>query len=54
MPTVQDFICNKFHHWHPWVHTEFAEGCLPTIRRNDRYWAGLWDGLIIEQVKNNP
>ena len=38
------------HHSHPWVYTQFADGRLHTIRRSDRYWAGLWSDLIIEQV----
>ena len=39
-----------YHLHHPWVYTQFAEGRLHTIRRNDRYWVGLWGDLIIEQV----
>ena len=35
---------------HPWLHQCFLEKGYHTIRRSDRYWAGLWSDLIIEQV----
>ena len=35
---------------HPWVHKNFVEHGYHTVRRSDRYWAGLWSDLIIEQV----
>lgn len=38
------------HNSFPWVHKQFSEGRLHTIRRSDRFWAGLWGDLIIEQV----
>ena len=34
----------------PWVYEQFANKGYHTIRRTDRYWAGLWSDLIIEQV----
>ena len=35
---------------HSWVYQQFTEGRLHTIRRSERFWAGLWGDLIIEQV----
>ena len=35
---------------HPWVYQWFKEGSLPTVKRSDKYWAGLWADLVIEQV----
>ena len=35
---------------HPWLHSCFIEEGYHTIRRSDRYWAGLWTDLVIEQV----
>ena len=35
---------------HPWLFQCFNEKGYHTIRRSDRYWAGLWSDLIIEQV----
>ena len=35
---------------YPWVYQSFAEHGYHTVRRSDRYWAGLWTDLIIEQV----
>ena len=34
---------------HPDVHRQFTQG-MHVIRRNDRFWAGLSPGLVIEQV----
>ena len=34
----------------PWVHTSFAEHGYHTVRRSDRFWAGIWTDLTIEQV----
>ena len=34
----------------PWVYSCFKEKGYHTVRRSDRYWAGLWTDLIIEQV----
>jgi hypothetical protein len=34
---------------HPWLHDQFEKG-FDTVRRSDRYWAGLWTDLVIEQV----
>ena len=34
----------------PWVHAKFKEGGFHTVRRSERFWAGLWTDLIIEQV----
>ena len=35
---------------HPWLHVQFTEHGYHTVRRGDRYWAGLWTDLTIEQV----
>ena len=35
---------------YPWVHTNFLEHGYHTVRRSDRFWAGLWTDLVIEQV----
>ena len=35
---------------HPWVYQWFKDGVLHTVRRSDKYWAGLWADLVIEQV----
>ena len=35
---------------HPQVHEKFAQQGADVIRRSERYWAGLWPDLIIEQV----
>ena len=35
---------------HPWVYERFRGGGLHTIRRSDKYWAGIWADLTIEQV----
>ncbi|XP_065911780.1 uncharacterized protein [Dysidea avara] len=35
---------------HPWLYCCFIEQGFHTVRRSDRYWAGLWTDLIIEQV----
>ena len=35
---------------HPWVYENFAAKGFHTVRRSDRFWAGLWTDLIIEQV----
>jgi hypothetical protein len=34
---------------HPWLHDQFEKGLQP-VRRSDRYWAGLWTDLVIEQA----
>ena len=34
----------------PWVHTSFAEHGYHTVKRSDRFWAGIWTDLTIEQV----
>ena len=34
---------------HPWLNDCFLQG-YHTVRRSNRYWAGLWTDLIIEQV----
>ena len=33
----------------PTLYREFIEHGYHTIRRSDRYWAGLWSDLVIEQ-----
>ena len=35
---------------YPWVYTNFATHGFHTVRRSDRFWAGLWTDLIMEQV----
>ena len=35
---------------HPWVYEQFTEGRLHTVRRSEKFRAGLWTDLIIEQV----
>jgi len=35
---------------HPWLYHCFAEQGFHTVRRSNRFWAGLWTDLIIEQV----
>ena len=35
---------------HPWLHQKFSEEGLFVVRRSDRFWAGLWPDLTIEQV----
>lgn len=35
---------------YPWVYKSFTDHGLHTVRRSDRFWAGLWTDLIIEQV----
>ena len=34
----------------PQVHEKLAQQGVHVIRRSERYWAGLWPDLIIEQV----
>ena len=34
---------------HPWLYQNFLDG-HHAIRRSDRFWAGLWSDLIIEQT----
>ena len=35
---------------HPWLHQCFINKGFHTIRRSNRFWAGLWTDLVIEQV----
>ena len=35
---------------HPWLYKKFSEEGLFVARRSDRYWAGLWLDLTIEQI----
>ena len=35
---------------HPWLYEQFTKHVYHTVRRNDRYWAGLWTDLTIEQL----
>ncbi len=35
---------------HPWLYTCFTEQGFHAVRRSDRFWAGLWTDLVIEQV----
>jgi len=41
---------NELPEKHPWLFQCFNEKGYHTIRRSDRYWAGLWSDLTIEQV----
>ena len=33
----------------PWLYNKFQEG-FHAVSRSDRYWAGLWSDLVIEQT----
>ncbi len=35
---------------HPWLHQCSINKGFHTIRRSNRFWAGLWTDLVIEQV----
>ena len=35
---------------HPWLFKKFSRDGLFVSRRSDRYWAGLWPDLTIEQI----
>ena len=35
---------------YPWVYAKNFEHGYHIVRRSDRFWAGLWTDLIIEQV----
>ena len=35
---------------HPWLHERFSEDGLFVVRRSDRFWAGIWPDLSIEQI----
>ena len=35
---------------HPWLYEQFTEHGYHTERQSDRYWAGLWTDLTIEQL----
>ena len=34
---------------YPWLHKQFENG-KHAVRRSQRYWAGLWSDLVIEQT----
>ena len=34
---------------HPWLHEQF-ENAKHAVQRSQRYWAGLWSDLVIEQT----
>ena len=36
--------------FHPWLYNNLFSNGYHTVRRNDRYWTGLWTDLTIEQV----
>lgn len=38
-------------HTHPWMYQKLSTEGFSVIRRSERYWAGLWPDLVIEQVK---
>ena len=35
---------------HPWLYNNLFSNGYHTVQRGDRYWAGLWTDLTIEQV----
>ena len=35
---------------HPWLHQCFQEKGYHAVKRNEKYWAGLWSELVIEQL----
>ena len=35
---------------HHWLHQCFINEGFHTVRRSNRFWAGLWTDLVIEQV----
>lgn len=35
---------------HPWLHQKLSVEGHHVIRRTDKFWAGLWTDLVIEQV----
>ena len=37
-------------HTHPWLHKKLCTEGYHFIRRSDKFWAGLWPDLVIEQV----
>ena len=39
---------------HPWLYSCFIEHGYHIVRRSERYWAGLWTDLVIEQVMMRP
>ena len=39
----------NLHKTHPDLYDNFCQG-FHTVRRSDKYWAGLWTDLVIEQV----
>ena len=39
----------NLHNTHPELYEQFLNG-FHTVRRSDKYWAGLWTDLVIEQV----
>jgi hypothetical protein len=43
-------IMQNLHVTHPWLFEQFTQHGYHTVRRSDRYWAGLWTDLVIEQV----
>ena len=43
-------IMEDLPHSHPWLYEKLATEKHFTVRRRDRYWAGLWTDLTIEQV----
>lgn len=37
-------------HNYPWLYEQFAKKSYHCVRRSDKYWAGLWTDLVIEQT----
>ena len=34
---------------HPWLYEQYSKLGFHSVRRSDRFWAGLWPDLVIEQ-----
>lgn len=43
-------IMTDLRNTHPWLYSQFVDHGYHVVRRSDRYWAGLWTDLTIEQV----
>ena len=39
----------SLHADHPWLYDQYCKSGYHCIRRSDRFWAGLWPDLVIEQ-----
>ena len=43
-------LMDNLEHTHPWLYRRFAVQGLFVVRRSERFWAGLWPDLSIEQI----